>query len=139
LEIEKLIPILLPVLITAFFAAFIPRKIKERQRRITAGDDLRKAFAPALAQISVARTHKSTHNAPDLDGFLNRTLEGQATAFEQFKFFIASKNRANYDKAWDEYHKAVKGGVYVANFIGHNPFDYFEEKINGILAFTNKI
>lgn len=138
MNIEKLLVITFPVLLTALLASIITRNFKKRQRLIAAADNLRAAFAPALAQVDAARSHNGTHCAPDLDGFLLAAIQEQATAIKAFRFLLEVRRHQAYDMAWTEYREAVKGGVFVADFLGQDPFRYFEQKIQNVLEFARK-
>lgn len=107
-------------------------------RRTIASDRLRAAFVQALAQLELGRRHGSTHEAPDIDGFLNASLLNHAAAIDEFRPFVDSGNIRAYQLAWDEYCEAAKGGLFIAShFNSTDPWAVIEGKIHAVLRFAN--
>lgn len=104
--------------LVAFLSA---RHISDRNAKTTATAKLRAAFAPALAELALSRSHKSTHEAPDVDGFLRTALPGHTAAVEEYRFFVSPNLWSPYERAWEEYREAAIGGVFVAGFPGMPP------------------
>lgn len=131
--------IVIPVLLAALLTSIIRRKEIEKQRKDTARDTLRAAFNPTLAQLDLARKHKSTHEAPDIDGQLVAALPIQAEAIKSFSDFIPDNKKEEYKKAWDDYYSTAKGGTFVEVFVGAaDPIGVIESKIHNILTFASE-
>lgn len=62
------------------------------------------AFAPAIAQIYLARSH-GTHDTPIIGNILKDSLISHASTIEEFRPFVMDS--AAYQKAWEEYRKTV--------------------------------
>ena len=65
----------------------------------------RAAFAPAIAQIYLAR-HHGTHDTPIVGNILKETLVAHAAAIEEFRPFVSDS--AAYQEAWEKYRKTVR-------------------------------
>lgn len=110
---------------------------EKRNRRTSASDRLQAAFGQALAQLELGRRHGSTHEAPDIDGFLNASLLNHAAAIDEFRLFVDSENVRAYQLAWDEYCEAAKGGLFIACHVNStDPWSVIEEKIHAVLRFA---
>ena len=139
---------LVGALITYWFAV----KLIERQhandlrlytietRRIAAAT-FRAAFAPTLAFIYIAR-HHGTYDRPDIDAHMKMALLLHGTAIEMFRPFVASKDQAGYQDAWEKYRKLAAMGhedrtseEWGENIDGHEVL--FEEAINSLLGFAD--
>jgi len=78
--------------------------------------NLRFAFAPTIAQLALLRprnvkvTVLKEHDFPDIDDFLFAALPTQAIAIEEYRFAVDDNEKKAYQKAWDEYYDAAKGG-----------------------------
>jgi hypothetical protein len=126
--------IVIPVLLAALLTSIIRRKEVDRQRKDAASNALRASFNPTIAQLDLARKHKSTHDAPDIDGQLVAVLHIQAEAIEGYRFFVPENNKDAYQKAWNDYYETAKGGTFVESFIGNNdPLAFIEQKIHNII------
>jgi len=112
-------------------------KLADHNALRAGGANLRAAFAPTLAHLNIARSHSSTHEAPNIDQYLVDVLPHHAAAVEEYRFFVAFRERAAYQQAWEEYRQAAMGGKFVAEFVGHeDPFLSLEQKIHGVLRFA---
>ena len=122
----------------AFFTYLFAIRLENYKKYLIACSKLRAAFAPALAQIELGRQHNSTHEAPDVDGFLRNELLANASAVEEFRPFVnCKKNRKGYQKAWSEYCEVVKGGLFVAAYDGEEgSHAAIQKKIHAILAYA---
>lgn len=99
----------------------------------------RAAFNPTLAQLDLARKHKSTHEAPDIDGYFLAVLPIQAEAIKGYRFFIPENKKEAYQKAWNDYYETAKGGTFVEQFVGNDdPLGFIEQKIHNILQFAKE-
>jgi hypothetical protein len=105
-----------------------------------ASASIRAAFAPALATIYLAKNHGSTHEVPDVDAFLRKTLPDLAAAIEVFRPFVAKGNRAKYQEAWEKYRYDVWNYGFDATTlredIDDDPHKIFENLIQDILQFA---
>jgi hypothetical protein len=96
----------------------------------------RAAFAPSLAFIYLAKNHGSTHEAPDVDGFLRNTLPELAAAVELFRPFVPKRNSTAYQEAWERYRYEVWNYGFDATTLRadvDNPWKVFEDLVNNIL------
>ena len=107
---------------------------------IAAGAKLRSAFAPEIAQMRLTRTYKNFNNVKTL---LEGAFPRHAAAIEEYSFFVPRKDRAAYQKAWEDYcYKA--GGVDFLEYAmgegeGEKPqelFELFQKRVKAILRFT---
>lgn len=120
--------------IAAYWLSTHLERFKEHREART---KFRAAFAPALAQLGIARRHGPTHNAPDIDGILGASLLNHAAALEEFRVFVACGKRSAYQEAWENYCETVKGGIFIADTINDkDPWSVFEEKIHALLRFA---
>ena len=92
-------------LIGAIIAYWLTAKLEVLKERRTACAKFRAAFAPAIAQIYLAR-HHGTHDTPLVGNILKDALVSHATAFEEFRPFVC--NRVAYQEAWEQYRKTVR-------------------------------
>lgn len=97
----------------------------------------RAAFAPAIAQIYLAR-HHGTHDTPIVGNILKDSLVAHASAIEEFRPFVCDS--AAYQEAWEQYRKTVRQDnhdIDTAEWGADAPvWSTVEAKINAILAFA---
>lgn len=115
---EKLSLIILPILITAFFASVIPRKLKERQRFNEAATAFRDAFRHEIAFL---RYNTGIKGAQSTDGSISQFLRTgmvhrHTEALITFKKNLSSLQKRSIDKAWKEYQKQIDGCKSVPMF-----------------------
>lgn len=79
--------------------------IRDRRKIFSsASQKLIEAFAPAIARLDAALLHSSTHDSPDVDGFLRDNFQVHDSAIEEFGRHIHSKRQLKkYQEAWKEY------------------------------------
>lgn len=118
---------LLGVVVGGYLGYHFSRKVAEEQLKKMAGAKLRGAFAPQMALYTLMGQEA------ELGPRLKQSLHAHATAVEEYKVFISSKNQTGYQEAWNCYYNstATKGDC--------GPFDdskIYIERINAILKFT---
>jgi hypothetical protein len=104
----------------------------------------RSVFDSVLAQIGLLRPIEVNvrvirNDQPfDIDAFLRSSLKAQAEAVRAYSYFVPEENKEEYQKAWENYRKAVEtGGVLIVSTFGlEHPLDYIENKIHAILRFA---
>ena len=111
----------------------------KRERLVKASDELHAAFAPALAQLYLAKHHTpfDVSSEPNVEKFLSDSLPDQATVIERFSIYVPKSKRPEYHKAWNEYHCEVEYGFDTTchrTDIG-DPYAVYENLIHAILAF----
>lgn len=79
--------------------------LADRQELRIASAKFFAAFAPAVAQIYLAR-HHGTHDIPIVGNILKDALVSHASAIEEFRPFVS--DGAAYQEAWEHYRKAVR-------------------------------
>jgi hypothetical protein len=92
-------------LIGAVVAYWLTAKLEVFKERRAACVNFRAAFAPAIAQIYLAR-HHGTHDTPVVGNILKDSLVFHASAVEGFRPFVSDS--AAYQEAWENYRKTVR-------------------------------
>ena len=92
-------------LIGAIVAYWLTAKLEVFKEHRTARAKFRAAFAPAVAQIYLAR-HHGTHDTPVVGNILKDALVSHATAIEEFRPLVC--NGVAYQEAWEQYRKTVR-------------------------------
>lgn len=117
-------------------AAFAARQAEANALR-EARAKLRAAFAPAIAEIYLAR-HHGTHDTPVVGDILKKSLLAHASAIEEFRPFVS--NSTAYQEAWEEYRKTVRqdnNDIDTAEWGTEEPlWSTVEAKIHAILEFA---
>ena len=97
----------------------------------------RAAFAPALAEIYLAR-HHGTHDTPIVGDILKKSLLTHASAIEEFRPFVS--NGTAYQEAWENYRKTVRQDNHDIDTAEWGTdaatWSTVEAKIQSILAFS---
>lgn len=104
-----------------------------------AAASFRAAFAPSLAFIYLAKKHGSTHEVPDVDAFLRKTLLELAAAIEVFRPFISNNRGVAYQEAWEKYRFEVWNYGFESTIFRSDvddPWKVFEDLIHDILQFA---
>jgi hypothetical protein len=145
---ENILAALLGALFGAFityrFALHLTQKqfvnaqvLADKEAVRIASANFRSAFAPALAQIYLARNH-GNHDAPCVGTFLKAALLAQASAVELFRPFVS--NSAAYQEAWEAYrNEASKANEFIDSEGWHTDNELYlvtEEKIHALLQFA---
>ena len=115
------------------------RALAERQALIAARDKLNGVFAPALGQIFLAQNHGSTHETPEVCGFVKEGLLTYAAAVEAFRPYVPTENAEAYDEAWRHFHYLAKesGNAIAADWTEKLPHgETLKQRIDAILAFA---
>jgi hypothetical protein len=95
--------VILPALLTAFFASIIPRKLKERQRFNEAAKTFQDAFVPQLSFLKHNTNIGGIGSTDDISELLSfGYVHYHLKAFEVFKGYLSTKKRADIDKAWQK-------------------------------------
>jgi hypothetical protein len=100
---------------------------------------VRAAFAPSLAFIYLAKKHGSTHEVPDVDAFLKKSLPELAAAIEIFRPFIPKSGRTAYQQAWEKYRYEVWNYGFDATTFREDvddPYKIFEDLIHNVLQYA---
>ena len=92
-------------LIGALVAYWLTTKLEVFKENRAARSKFRAAFAPAIAQIYLAR-HHGTHDTPVVGNILKDVLVSHASAVEEFRPFVC--NGVAYQEAWEQYRKTVR-------------------------------
>ena len=92
-------------LIGAVIAYWLTAKLEVFKERRVACTNLRAAFAPAVAQIYLAR-HHGTHDTPVVGNILKESLVFHASSVEEFRPFAS--DGVAYQEAWEQYQKTVR-------------------------------
>lgn len=92
-------------LIGAIVAYWLTVKLEYFKEHRAARTKFRAAFAPAIAQIYLAR-HHGTHDTPIVGNILKDALVSHATAVEEFRPFVCSS--VAYQEAWEQYRMTVR-------------------------------
>ena len=92
-------------LIGGLIAYWLATKLEVFKERRAACANFRAAFAPAIAQIYLAR-HHGTHDTPVVGNILKDALVSHASAVEKFRPFVC--DGAAYQNAWEQYRKTVR-------------------------------
>jgi hypothetical protein len=116
LEIEKLYLILLPILITAFFASIIPRKLREIQQFTKDAAEFRDAFFDELIKFERACTIEI--EGTGIYKVLFGAFQKHSTAVHKFQACIKGKRLRNINFAWHQYQ-------YPDNKTDSGPFGYY--------------
>lgn len=108
-------------------------KLAALNRVKDAGTKLRAAFAPAIAKYPLQKG--SSMN--DIDKMFREELTSQAIAIEEFRSFVTTDRKEEYQKAWENYHRPKDAGGSVF-FLEYTDEKLFKERIHAILQFTEK-
>lgn len=114
---------------TTYFNTIRIMKITERNNAIT---KFRSIFVNTLAKYHFL-TEGGIYN------LLREELPAHAMAIEEFRFFVKSKDRDNYQKAWNNYCFPIGNYNYPTfedYYIGNNYREIFYKRINEILKFA---
>lgn len=124
-------------LIGAIVAYWLTAKLEVFKEHRAARTKFRAAFAPAIAQIYLAR-HHGTHDTPIVGNILKDALVSHATAVEEFRPFVC--NGVAYQKAWEQYRKTVRqdnNGIDTAEWgTDAARWSTMEVQIEAILSFA---
>lgn len=104
--------------------------------------DFHAAFAPAVAQINLAKKHSRFDVSPalDLEKVLGDSLIEQATVIEKFRDFVPESQKTKYQEAWENYRIEVAFGFDTTRMREDidDPYAMYEYLIHDILAFAKK-
>jgi hypothetical protein len=100
--------------------------------RRDAGRRLREAFAPELASLHPITGAKNI----DMERFLQESWPKHHAAVSEVAFHLPQEQRAAFDKAWREYYEVGGSVRFFDYYIGDNPRQKFQERINAILKYT---
>ena len=96
--------VILPALLTAFFASIIPRKLEERRQFNEAAKIFQDAFAPQLTFLKHNTNVGGIGSTDDISGLLRfGYVHYHLKAFEVFRSYLPARKRAAIDKAWEKY------------------------------------
>lgn len=96
--------VMLPALLTAFFASIIPRKLEERRRFNEAAKIFQDTFVPQLSFLK-HNTNVGGIGSTDNIGELLKFgyVHSHLRAFRIFRDNLSTKKKAGIDKAWQKY------------------------------------
>ena len=124
-------------LIGAVVAYWLTAKLEIFKERRVACTSFRAAFAPAIAQIYLAR-HHGTHDTPIVGNILKDSLVSHASAVEEFRLFVSDGTA--YQDTWEDYRKTVRQDNHDIDTAEWGTdtalWSTVEAKINAILAFA---
>lgn len=101
--LEKLSFILLPLLLIAFFASIIPRKLKERQKFIEAADKFQGAFTNQLNFLE-SNVNTGSGDTSNIGEYLKaHYVSTHLNTFRTFRNSLSDKERKAIDNAWGKY------------------------------------
>ena len=124
-------------LIAAVVAYWLTTKLEIFKERRAACTSLRAAFAPAIAQIYLAR-HHGTHDTPVVGNILKDALVSHASAVEKFRPFASDD--AAYQEAWEQYRKTVSQDNHIIDTAEWETdaalWSTVETRIRAILSFA---
>lgn len=113
------------------------RTLADREAVRSSVAKFRAAFAPALAEIYLAR-HHGPHDTPVVGDILKKSLLAHAYAIEEFRPFAS--DGAAYQEAWEEYRKTVRQDNWAIDSAewetDEETWSVPEGKINAILQFA---
>jgi hypothetical protein len=122
---------------------FSARRVSNLNARHLACTNFRKAFAPALATIYLAKKHRNYpgDEVPpfDVDRFLKEALLNQAAEIEVFRPHISKRKRTAYQETWEKYRYEVWNYGFDTTTLRHDvddPWKIFEDLIHDILQFA---
>jgi len=96
--------VILPALLTAFFASIIPRKLEERRRFNEAAKTFQDALVPQLSFLKHNTNVGGIGSTDDISGLLRfGYVHYHLKAFEVFRGCLSAKKRVAIDKAWKKY------------------------------------
>lgn len=111
------------------------RHISTQNIRAAACAKLRAAFAPALANIYVARHQEGT-----VDKKIKDALLDHAAAVEEFRPFVRARDSTAYQKAWEQYRQSAAQCQYSrvgeASDLGLEEDELLEKQIHAVLHFA---
>ena len=147
INLSKAILTVITTIITAIVGGLIgyfsARRISNLNTKQVACTNFRKAFAPALATIYLAKKHRHYpgDEVPpfDVDKFLKKALLDQAAEIEVFRAHIPKSKRTEYQEAWEKYRYEVWNyGFETTTFRTdvNDPWKVFETLIHDVLQFT---
>jgi hypothetical protein len=128
----------LGALIGAIVGYWFSRKLAQKLAYTVACSKLRASFAPALGQIYLAQKH-GNHDRPCIDTFVKDNLLYHATAIEEFRPHVSSKNSRAYQNAWEDYCKIASNSIESAvedRMQELEPSGAIKKNINKILSFA---
>lgn len=100
--------------------------------RRDAGRRLREAFAPELASLHPVTGAKDI----DVERFLQASWPKHHAAVSELAFHLPQEQRAVFEQAWREYYEVGGSICFLDYYMGDNPRQTFQERVNAILKFT---
>jgi hypothetical protein len=127
--------VILPALITAFFASLIPRKLKEREKFVEAASEFRNAFVEAQRLID-PNSLADRASAGSASNVIKDAINGHEIAMMKFEPFVSKYRLDEYKNAWKEYAENI------AQYSGNSAIKQHEgcklalSRINALLKFA---
>lgn len=104
-----------------------------------AAASLRASFSSTLSFIYIAE-HHTPHDKPDINEHIKNSIFCHGAAVEEFRPFVNSNLRNDYQKAWEEYRNSVTIDQYAlsaeAKIEGISSEKYLIDKIHNIVRFA---
>ena len=99
-----------------------------------AGNKLRAAFAPEIANMRLSASDKSIK----IEQLLTSAFPKHATAVEEFSFYVSQKDRSSYYEAWRNYYEVGGSIRFFDYYMNGNDKgrELFEQRVNAILKFS---
>jgi hypothetical protein len=108
-------------------------RISKLNARRQAGAELRAAFAQEIALVRLAH---GADKSIKVEEVLKAAFRRHAEAIEAYRFFVKSKDKDAYEKAWRDYYEVGGSVRFFDYYMDNATFDIFEKKVNAILQFT---
>lgn len=125
--------------ITATQAQYAERLAAINARR-AAGEKLRAAFAPEIGKYFLFFREGETKRSGAIADLLKNALPKHAAAIEEYRPFVPLKSQRAYQEAWENYHTPLPNIDPIMDFWAYeNAPDFFEERIEAILKFTEPL
>jgi len=127
------------VLVGAIITFKLAIQLERLRNKKAACRKIKEAFAPTLAFIYIAEKN-GPHNRPDISAHLKDAIFIHGTAVEQFRPFVPKGRMTEYQKAWEEYHKAATMNeiriLAESEISGVTEYAFLTNKIQNILLFA---
>jgi hypothetical protein len=102
-----------------------------------AGEKLRAAFAPEIAQYNLLFRNAERKPSGAVADLLKDALPKHATAIEEYQPFVPPKSQRAYQEAWENYHTPFEEiEINMAFWAYEDDPEFFKERIEAILKFT---
>ncbi len=119
-------------LVGSFVTYRFALKLASVNSRRDAGRRLREAFAPELAALHPVTGPKDV----DVEGLLQASWPKHHSAVSELAFHLPKEQREGLEAAFREYYEVGGSIRFFDYYMGDNPRQKFQERVNAILKFT---